>query len=49
MVGLLSLFTNILDFNLKKKLVKYCVWSLALQRYWNLDTSESRSEIPGKF
>jgi len=44
-----TLFTSILDLNLRKKLsrvlhLEYCfVWC------WKLDTSESRSEIPGKY
>jgi hypothetical protein len=35
-----SVFTNKLDLNLRKKLVKCYVWSI---------TSESRKEIPRKF
>jgi hypothetical protein len=34
-----ALFTSKLDLQLRKRLVKCC----------NLDTAESRSEIPGKF
>jgi hypothetical protein len=37
-----TLFTSKWDLNLRKKLVKCFVW------YWNLDTSEGRSEIPRK-
>jgi hypothetical protein len=38
-----TLPTSKLETNSRKKLVKCYVWSTAL------DTSESRSEIPGKF
>jgi hypothetical protein len=38
-----TLFISKLDLNLREKLVKCCIWSS------NLDTSESRSEMPGKF
>jgi hypothetical protein len=36
-------FTNKLDLNLRKKLVKWCNWSMALYG------AENRSEISGKF
>jgi hypothetical protein len=42
-------FTSKLDRNLRKNLVKCCIWSTAIFRCWNADTLESRSEIPGKF
>jgi hypothetical protein len=38
-----NLFTIKLNLNLRKKLVKYYIWC------WILDTSEYRTEIPGKF
>jgi hypothetical protein len=41
-----TLFTSKLDLNLRKKLVKCYIWSV---RCWNLDTSDSRSEVPGNF
>jgi hypothetical protein len=40
-----TLFTSKLNLNLGKNLTKCYVWSTAL---YNLDTSENRSEIPGK-
>ena len=43
-----ALFTSKLELYLGKKLVKCYIWSAALWR-WNLDTSESRSEIHRKF
>ena len=36
-----TLFTSKLDLNVRKKLIKCYIW--------NLETSGSRSEIPGKF
>ena len=42
-------FTRKLDLNLRKKLVKCYIWSVALYGAKNLDTWGSRSEIPGKF
>jgi hypothetical protein len=42
-----ALFTSKMDWELKKKLVKCYIWSIAL--YGNLDASDSRSEKPGKF
>ena len=44
-----SLFTRKLDLNLKKKLVKCYIWSMALYGSRNLDASGNRSEITGKF
>ena len=41
-----TLVTSKLDLNLKKKLVKCYIWNIWC---WNLDTSESRSEIPQSF
>jgi hypothetical protein len=43
-----TLFTSKFDLNLRKKLVKCYIWSIALYGAENMDTSESRSEIPGK-
>jgi hypothetical protein len=43
----MTYFTSKLDLNLRKKLVKCYIWSFVW--CWNLDTSESRSDIPGKF
>jgi hypothetical protein len=37
------LFISKLDLNLRKQLVKYYIWNR------NLDTSESRAGVPGKF
>jgi hypothetical protein len=44
-----TLFTNKLDLNLRNKLVKCYIWSIALYGAGTCDTSESRSEIRGKF
>ena len=44
-----TLFTSTLDLELRKKLVKCYVWSIALYGAENLDASGSRSETPGKF
>jgi hypothetical protein len=41
-----ALFTSILDMELRKKLVKCYVWSIAL---YGAEISGSRSETPGKF
>jgi hypothetical protein len=38
-----TLFTSKLDLELRKKLVKCYIWS------GNLDSSETRSEVPGQF
>ena len=43
-----AIFTNKLNLNLRKKLVKLLHLELSVARYWNWDSSESRSEIPGK-
>ena len=43
-----TLFTSALDLELRKKLVKCYVWSIALYGA-NLEASGSRSETPGKF
>jgi hypothetical protein len=45
-----NLFTNKLDLNLRKKLVKRYVWSMALHgaETWTLRAT-NRSETPGKF
>jgi hypothetical protein len=42
-----AVFTSKLDLNLRKKLVKCDIWSIAL--YGAKDTLESRSETAGKF
>jgi len=44
-----TLFTSTLDLELRKKLVKCYVWSIALYGAENLDASGSRSETPGMF
>jgi hypothetical protein len=41
-----NLFNSKLDLNLRKKLVKCYIWSMAL---YGADVSASRSETPGKF
>jgi hypothetical protein len=43
-----ALFINTLDWELRKKLVKFYIWSIALYGADNLDASGSRSETPGK-
>jgi hypothetical protein len=40
-------FTSKMDFELRKKLVKCCIWTIALYSAKNLDASSSRSEKPG--
>jgi len=44
-----KLFTSELGLNLRKKLMKSCIWSTALYGADTLDTSESRRETPLKF
>jgi hypothetical protein len=44
-----TLVTSKMDLNLSKKLVKCYIWSIALCGAETCNTSESRSEIPGKF
>ena len=44
-----ALFTSELGFTLRQKLVKFYIWSIALYGAKNLDTSESKPEISGKF
>ena len=44
-----TLFTSKLDLNLRKKLIKCYIWSMALYGVETWDASGSRSEIPGKF
>jgi hypothetical protein len=41
-----TIFPSILDLNLRKKLSKLHIWSTAL---YGAETSDSRSETPGKF
>jgi hypothetical protein len=43
------LFTNELDLNLGKKLIKCDIWSMLVYGAETCDNSEYRSEIPGKF
>ena len=43
-----TLFTSTLDLKLRKKLLKFYIWSIALYGAENLDASGSRSETPGK-
>jgi hypothetical protein len=40
-----ALFCSSVDLNLRKYLIK----GYRFEQYWNLDASESRSEISGKF
>ena len=44
-----TLFTGTLDLELRKKLVKCYVWSIAFYGAETLDTSGNGSETPGKF
>jgi hypothetical protein len=44
-----TLLTTKLYLNLRKKLVKCYIWNMALYGAETWDTSESRSETPGKF
>ena len=44
-----NLFTSKLDLNLRKKLVKCYVWSIALYGAETWTLRKSGSEIPGKF
>jgi hypothetical protein len=44
-----ALFTSKLDLNLRKKLVKCYIWSIALCGAETWDTSENGSEVSGKF
>jgi len=43
-----ALFIGTLDLKWRKKLVKCCIWSIALW-CWNLDASVCRSETAGMF
>jgi len=43
------LFTNKMDFNLRKKLVKCYIWSVTLCGAKSWGNSENRSETPVKF
>jgi hypothetical protein len=45
----IAVFTRKLDLNLRKKIVKCYILRIALCGAEKLDTSESRSETPGKF
>jgi hypothetical protein len=40
-----ALFTSKMDLELRKKLVKCYIWSIALYGFGNLDTSGSRSHL----
>jgi len=44
-----ALFTSTLNLELRKKLVKCYIWSIALYAAETWDASGSRSETPGKF
>jgi hypothetical protein len=44
-----KLFTSKLELNLRKKLIKCCIWSTALYGNETWDISERRREIPFKF
>jgi len=44
-----KLFTSKLEVNVRKKLMKCCIWSTALYDAETWDTSESRRKIPLKF
>ena len=44
-----TLVTSKLDLNLRKKLTKCHIWSIALYDEETWDFSDSRSKIPGKF
>jgi hypothetical protein len=44
-----TLFTSKLHLELRKKLVKCYIWSIALYGAETWDSSETRSEVPGKF
>ena len=44
-----NLFTGKLDLNLRKKLVKWYVWSMALYGAETWTLRENRTETPGKF
>jgi hypothetical protein len=44
-----NIFSSQLDLNLRKRLKKCCICSVALYGAENKGTSESRSEIPAKF
>jgi len=44
-----TLFASKVDFKLRQKLVKYCIWSTALYGTEKLGMSKSRSAVPWKF
>ena len=44
-----NLFTSKLDLNLRKRLVRCYVWSIALYGAETWDAPSNRSETPGKF
>jgi hypothetical protein len=44
-----ALFTSKMELELRKKLVKCYIWNIALYGAETWDTSDSRSETPGKF
>jgi len=44
-----NIFTSTLDLNLRKKVVKFYIWNMALYGAETRNASGSRSEIPGKF
>jgi hypothetical protein len=43
------LFTSKIDLEMRKKLAKCYIWSIALYGAVTWDASRSRSETPGKF
>jgi hypothetical protein len=49
LTGKKALFISKLDLNLRKKLIKCCIWIVAFYGSETWDASESRPEIPGKF
>jgi hypothetical protein len=44
-----ALFSSKLDLHIRKKLLRVLHLQHSFVWYWKLHTSESRSEIPGKF
>ena len=44
-----DIFTSTLDLNLRKKVVKFYIWNMALYGAETRNASGRRSEIPGKF
>ena len=44
-----AVLTSKLDSNIRNKMVESYIWIYSFVSCWNLDTSESGSEIAGKF